>query len=924
MVADVDWESGLRVWRLFNNFPHPIPSQPEMCLSREDLVDVVIMNNLPAKKEKEEKKYKKGGNWKKKKKEFTKQDENNRHADLMRENNSHLESADEKDSKTVISENNSHLTSSKLVNTYLEKKVEMKDLDLIKIKEGEHLDGTKMRSVHSKHQFEIDLSYSEDKFYDENKEINAGVNGTCKIKEISDEIKVFDISNIEVKCLDETKVNNTDVKCPDETKVNNIEVKCPDETIVNSIEVKCHDETTESNIEANCLHEMTGSNTELKCHDETTGSIFEANCLDEMTGSNTELKCHDETTGSNIGAKCLDKMTGSNAELKCHDETTGSNNELKCHDGTIESYFEVKCPDKTEIITKIKYPLDVNIDETKCFGDRIVRTEEIFHKNYTQEPKTVIIKQREDWDKDTKIDIKVLLPNPDENIFPAKLIDKDDRNVEPMDLDLSVSNVSTIGECADNFKNDLKSSKTPRNIEPSFDRIIQEKWLSSISENEFATSVIEKLITPSSSLEKKLESKSSPKNIVTPPPTPTHFVTPITGLSLLKDESILELAPMIEPVLVNEEFDKNKINASCKTSLDPNSVVLKCSEEDFNKDIVSSNINKTAVENQSKPKFRVTCNRNGESHPFNSPSAAASFGSAISKYHKWIVDLNNFDIEVLLDIDHEEVSVSIGLTKMSLHKRNMVAFGPTTLRATICYNMLRLCRIKCGDIICDPMCGSGAIPVEGGMNWVNSYHLGGDYHDKAIEKTSLNVTAIQEKNINGLKIDVVQWNIEHFPLRDKCVDVFISDLPFGHRLGNRAANRTLYPCLLTEMARTATTGARACLLTEDKGNFIRAINSLSKLWQRRLVLNINIGGLSGFVFLLSRTSVSIRSHLNYWKETTSNNNETDLGSGDCGQMSVDAIKPDSLQLLPDKTSHIVIDSGLENSEPSSSEGNLFC
>lgn len=41
-----------------------------------------------------------------------------------------------------------------------------------------------------------------------------------------------------------------------------------------------------------------------------------------------------------------------------------------------------------------------------------------------------------------------------------------------------------------------------------------------------------------------------------------------------------------------------------------------------------------------------------------------------------------------------------------------MCFGPTTLRATVCYNLLRLAHPNPGDIIIDPMCGSGSIPIE--------------------------------------------------------------------------------------------------------------------------------------------------------------------------------------------------------------------
>ena len=90
-----------------------------------------------------------------------------------------------------------------------------------------------------------------------------------------------------------------------------------------------------------------------------------------------------------------------------------------------------------------------------------------------------------------------------------------------------------------------------------------------------------------------------------------------------------------------------------------------------------------------KPTFRVTCNRTGEGHSFDSMCAAANFGDAVQTYFGWNVDMKNFDIEVILNIEDRDVSVGIGLTKQSLHRRNLSSFGPTTLRPTIAYNMLR-------------------------------------------------------------------------------------------------------------------------------------------------------------------------------------------------------------------------------------------
>ena len=98
---------------------------------------------------------------------------------------------------------------------------------------------------------------------------------------------------------------------------------------------------------------------------------------------------------------------------------------------------------------------------------------------------------------------------------------------------------------------------------------------------------------------------------------------------------------------------------------------------------------KLTTHNPLMPAFRVTCNRTGSNHCFDSMGAAANFGGGVNEYFGWNVSMKNFDIEVLLNIDDDAVRVCIALTKESLHKRNLVAFGHTTLRPTIAYCMLR-------------------------------------------------------------------------------------------------------------------------------------------------------------------------------------------------------------------------------------------
>ncbi|XP_034389349.1 THUMP domain-containing protein 3 [Cyclopterus lumpus] len=258
-------------------------------------------------------------------------------------------------------------------------------------------------------------------------------------------------------------------------------------------------------------------------------------------------------------------------------------------------------------------------------------------------------------------------------------------------------------------------------------------------------------------------------------------------------------------------------------------------------------------------KFRVTCNRAGDKHSFTSNEAARDFGGAVQEFFQWKADMTKFDIEVLLNIHKEEVVIGIALTEESLHRRNISHFGPTTLRSTLCYGMLRLCKPQASDIIIDPMCGTGAIPLEGAIEFNSSFYVAGDNNDMAVNRTVNNVSHIQRRradkgSASGLPIDTVQWDLCNLPIRTGSVDIVITDMPFGKRMGSRKKNWDLYPPCLREMARVCTPGTgKAVLLTQDKKCFTKAISRMGGLWRRLHTVWVNVGGLHAGVYLLKRT-----------------------------------------------------------------------
>jgi Holliday junction resolvasome RuvABC ATP-dependent DNA helicase subunit len=65
------------------------------------------------------------------------------------------------------------------------------------------------------------------------------------------------------------------------------------------------------------------------------------------------------------------------------------------------------------------------------------------------------------------------------------------------------------------------------------------------------------------------------------------------------------------------------------------------------------------------------------------------FGAGLARRFGWTVQLKNYELEVLLTIMGESMTVAIALNKESKYKRNIAHFGPTTLRSTIAYGLLR-------------------------------------------------------------------------------------------------------------------------------------------------------------------------------------------------------------------------------------------
>ena len=217
--------------------------------------------------------------------------------------------------------------------------------------------------------------------------------------------------------------------------------------------------------------------------------------------------------------------------------------------------------------------------------------------------------------------------------------------------------------------------------------------------------------------------------------------------------------------------------------------------------------------------FHVRAQRGG-SHSFSSDDAkrCVALGLTAGSGLRGACRLE-FQLNIDVRVHHE--SVWAGLCLLNTRQEAALAasspesaappreLSVTTLNSTIAHAMLRALRPRAGSLVVDPMAGCGTLPELGCAAQrecgAPCFFLAGDVSAVAVAKARANICAARAaaggRGGGGGFVDVVLWDATRLPLRAGCVDHFVSDLPFGKRLGSRADNRKLYPQAIEQMRR---------------------------------------------------------------------------------------------------------------------------
>jgi putative N6-adenine-specific DNA methylase/tRNA (guanine6-N2)-methyltransferase len=252
--------------------------------------------------------------------------------------------------------------------------------------------------------------------------------------------------------------------------------------------------------------------------------------------------------------------------------------------------------------------------------------------------------------------------------------------------------------------------------------------------------------------------------------------------------------------------------------------------------------------------FRVTTVRQGD-HDFTSIDVQREAGAALETHYGTTVDLEDYDVEVRVDVHDDQCLVSVQHTREALSRRQARLFQPrAALKPNVAYALLQLAHLdKAPARVLDPFCGSGTILWEAGALWPNAALRGNDWNDETLAGARNNADAqSMTDRVTFSESDV--WYLAE-TLDGWQADLIVTNPPFGVRLASSMDFRPFYRRVLQQFHEALRPGGRVVMLVLRQGPFNKALKD-APLFDVRHVRVIEIGGLYPRVFVLERTAAN--------------------------------------------------------------------
>ncbi len=255
--------------------------------------------------------------------------------------------------------------------------------------------------------------------------------------------------------------------------------------------------------------------------------------------------------------------------------------------------------------------------------------------------------------------------------------------------------------------------------------------------------------------------------------------------------------------------------------------------------------------NQAKT-FRVTTHRSG-SHDFSSMDVQREAGTIVQEKYGLQVDLEEFDIELRVDVFDNHCLVGIQLTQQSLANRLKRDYIPrVSLKPHVAYTLIHYAGLK-GDeeAILDPLCGSGTVLLELNQIYPEVSLYGNDIYANVIEGAKANVQWVGAQD----RIKLQEWDVFHLDelYSPDSFDAIITNPPFGIKLAKGKNFANFYNHLIDKGVNVLKPGRNMVLLTM-KSDLLRKIITERTNMKLENLQCIEIGGIQPWLFQIRKTN----------------------------------------------------------------------
>jgi 23S rRNA G2445 N2-methylase RlmL len=241
-----------------------------------------------------------------------------------------------------------------------------------------------------------------------------------------------------------------------------------------------------------------------------------------------------------------------------------------------------------------------------------------------------------------------------------------------------------------------------------------------------------------------------------------------------------------------------------------------------------------------RPTYRLVTQMDGE-HGYRRHDAGKALARGLEGKlpASWRPADENASVEIWLTIQEATAVCGVRLSdRVMRHRSYKIEHMPASLRPTVAAAMVRMAGAPPGAIVLDPMCGAGTVLAEQ-MQWfqrfrgVPFYVLGGDIDRSAVRAAAVNLRRLGQAFLGN-------WDAARLPLPGKCVDLVLSNPPFGKKISQPAKVRGLFKAMVREHDRVLRPGGQGVLLVSDFPALARAVRGVG--WQARERLALRILG----------------------------------------------------------------------------------